>query len=275
MSSAVVDSRTTLVALDGLKSANFDAAKASERLATGLRINRSSDDPAGAGKAAVLKSEINSFMQVKRNVNSGLADISKVNDGLNSISDYLVEMRTLAVAANGESDSTIRTAYDTQFQALVTGINEIAASIKFGDSAVLSKAGTSDVQVGIGATDKKTLTFTAVTATALGLNALSLTTSANAIAALPAVVTAISTVANRMATIGGYESSLQNYSDLADSNILSKTSQYGDIMNADLALEASNLAAAKIRQDASTAMLAQANSMNKSIADYLLNGSLG
>jgi flagellin-like hook-associated protein FlgL len=42
-----------------------------------------------------------------------------------------------------------------------------------------------------------------------------------------------------------------------------------------MALEATNLAAAKIRQDASTAVLAQANSMNRSVADYLLNGALG
>lgn len=275
MSASAVDSGTTLVALDGLKRANFDAAKASERLATGLRINRASDDPAGAGRAAVLKSEINSYEQVKRNVNTALTDISKVNDGLSQISDYLVEMRTLAVAAAGESDSTIRANYNTQFQALISGINEIAGTVEFGDSAVLSAAGTQDVQVGINAADKKTLTFTAVTSTALGVNSLALATSANATSAVAAVVTAISTVASRTATIGGYESSLQNYSDLADSAVLSKSTQYGDIMSADMALEASNLAAAKIRQDAATAVLAQANSMNKTIADYLVNGSIG
>ena len=275
MSAAAVDSRTTLVALDGLKSANFDAAKASERLATGLRINRASDDPAGAGKAAVLKSEINSFMQVKRNINSGLADVSGVNDGLNSISDYLIEMRTLALAAAGESDNAIRDSYNTQFQALAAGIDEIADAVTVGDTAVLSAGATENIQVGINSGDQKALLFTAVTGAALSVSALAISSVAAAASAIATVESAIATIANQMATIGGYESSLQNYSDLADSNILSKTSQYGDIMNADLALEASNLAAAKIRQDASTAMLAQANSMNKSIADYLLNGSLG
>jgi flagellin-like hook-associated protein FlgL len=77
-----------------------------------------------------------------------------------------------------------------------------------------------------------------------------------------------------LATVGGYQKSLESSSEIADANILSKTSQYRDIMDADLAAEATNLAAARIRQDASTAVLAQANSMNRTITDYLLNGAL-
>jgi flagellin len=92
---------------------------------------------------------------------------------------------------------------------------------------------------------------------------------------MAAVESAIDIVAGNLAKVGGLQKSLETSSDLADSNILSRSAQYGDIMNADLALEASNLAAAKIRQDASTAVLAQANSMNRNIADYLLNGALG
>jgi flagellin-like hook-associated protein FlgL len=78
-----------------------------------------------------------------------------------------------------------------------------------------------------------------------------------------------------MAEVGGYQSALEGSLDLADSNIIAKSSQYGNIMNADLALEATNLAAARIRQDSATAVLAQANSMNRTIADYLLNGAIG
>ena len=75
--------------------------------------------------------------------------------------------------------------------------------------------------------------------------------------------------------VGGYQSALEGSLDLADSNIIAKSSQYGTIMDADLALEATNMAAARIRQDSATAVLAQANSMNRTIADYLLNGAIG
>jgi flagellin-like hook-associated protein FlgL len=45
----------------------------------------------------------------------------------------------------------------------------------------------------------------------------------------------------------------------------------GHIMNADIASETANLAAGQIQQDASTAMLTQAVSMNKSLVSYLLH----
>jgi flagellin len=262
--------------MQGLKSANADAAKATERLATGLRVVRAGDDPAGIGKAAMLKSDITSFMQAKKNINSALGDMQKVTDGLNGILDYLSEMRTIAIAAASETDEGVRTAYNTQFQELAQGISDIADNIEFADKKVLgANAGNITVQVGIATASIKTLTFTSASAGALNLAATSTNVTSGNASAQTAVTTAIDTVSNSLAKYGGYEASLFNYSDMADSAILSKTSQYGDIMNADLALEASNLASAKIRQDAATAMVAQANSMNRNIADYLLNGAIG
>ena len=274
MATSPVDSRTTLVAMQGLKSANADAARATERLATGLRVVRASDDPAGIGKAATLKSDITSFMQAKKNINSAVGDMQKVTDSLNSILDYLGEMRTIAIASSSETDTNVQATYNTQFTELVQGINDLAEDTLFADKTVLgAEVGSVTVQVGIATTSTKELTFSAASATTLGIAASNV--SAGATDAISAVAVAINTVSANLAKYGGYESSLYNYSDMADSAILSKTSQYGDIMNADLALEASNLASAKIRQDAATAMMAQANSMNRNIADYLLNGAIG
>lgn len=275
MSTSVVDSKITLVALQGLKSANADASRASERLATGLRINRAGDDPAGLGKAATLKAELGSYQQVKRNINVALNDMDKVTGGLSSIMDYLVEMRTLALSAASESDTNVRTTYNTTFQELAAGITDIVGSVKFGTEAVLSTGTAVSVQVGIDSTDTKSIAISAATITAMAVASLSLTTTTGATSAMAAVESAIHTAAGNLAKVGGLQKSLEFSSDLVDSNVLSRSAQYGDIMNADLALEASNLAAAKIRQDASTAVLAQANSMNRNIADYLLNGALG
>ena len=275
MATSPVDSRTTLVAMQGLKSANADAARATERLATGLRVVRASDDPAGIGKAATLKSDITSFMQAKKNINSAVGDMQKVTDSLNSILDYLGEMRTIAIASSSETDVDVQATYNTQFTELVQGINDLAEDTLFADKTVLgAEVGSVTVQVGIATTSTKVLTFSAASATTLGIASSSVTAGGVA-AAISAVAVAINTVSGNLAKYGGYESSLFNYSDMADSAILSKTSQYGAIMNADLALEASNLASAKIRQDAATAMMAQANSMNRNIADYLLNGAIG
>jgi len=274
MATSPVNSAATLVALGGLKAANADAAKASERLATGLKVVRASDDPAGVGRAAILKAEIASYGQAKKNINSALGEMQNVTDGINGILDYLGEMRSIAVAAASETNEDVRSAMNTQFKELAAGIDEITSSVKFANKSVLGDdAGAITAQVGITQAGVKSLTFTSATANTLGVDASNV--SAGASVAISAITLAINTISQNLAKYGGYEASLQNYSDLADSAVLSKSSQYGDIMSADLAVEATNLASAKIRQDAATAVLAQANSMNRNIADYLLNGALG
>ena len=153
MATSPVDSRTTLVAMQGLKSANADASRATERLATGLRVVRASDDPAGIGKAATLKSDITSFMQAKKNINSAVGDMQKVTDSLNSILDYLGEMRTIAIASSSETDTNVQSTYNTQFLELVQGINDLAEDTLFADKTVLgAQVGSVTVQVGIATT---------------------------------------------------------------------------------------------------------------------------
>lgn len=275
MSATAVSSQSTLVALDGLRSANLDSAKASERLATGLRVNRAADDPAGIGRAATLKAEIGSFEVVKKSLNKNLSELTNVSDGLNSITDYLVEMRTIALAAASESSTTVRKTYDDALQELKTGISEIVKNVKFNGVAVLGTGGAQTIQTGIGKSDTKSLTIASVSAQTLAINGVSATTVAFAGTAISALETAVNSVANVLAKVGGFQKSLEFSVDFADSNILAKSSQFGDIMNADIAQEATNLAAAKIRQDSATAVLAQANSMNRNIADFLLKGALG
>jgi flagellin len=271
---SVVDSKVALVALQGLRQANTDMNRSAERLATGLRINQAGDDPAGYGKASKLKGEVGSYYQVKRNISDGLSSLGKVNDSLSTISDYLVEMRSIALAASAETDTAVISNYQDLLDEYVNSINDIAAATKWGDDSVLDGTSTSEsVQTGIDSGDQKTLTFSSVSAGGLGVSAIAL--SSGGTNGIGDIDDAIDEVAGNLAQIGGYQRSLEGSLDLADSNLIAKSSQYGNIMNADLALEATNLAAARIRQDSATAVLAQANSMNRTIADYLLNGAIG
>lgn len=274
----VVDSKVALVALQGIRQANTDMNRSAERLATGLRINQAGDDPAGLARASILKGEIGSYNQVKRNISGALSDLGNVGDSLSTIMDYLVEMRSLALSAASESSSTIRASHKEMYDELAVGLNAVATGTKIGSTQVLFTASsTIDVQTGVASADKKTLTFTPTHASATGMAvaAIDIAVQATAAGGLTTIDTAMETVSKRIAEVGGYQSALEGQLDLADSNIIAKSSQYGNIMNADLALEATNLAAARIRQDSATAVLAQANSMNRTIADYLLNGAIG
>ena len=275
-----VDTRTTLIALSGMRAASAEVAKASERITTGLRINRASDDPAGFAKGMRLQAEISSFEQVKRNLSDSSGLVNQVSDALTGIVERLSEMRAAALEASAETDADKRTTLAATYDAARQGIADMIDLVKVGADKVLEGGATGydlTVQVGIEATDTKDLTFADVST---GLNGLNLAvadfaTQADAGGSLATLDAAIETVLSEVANVGGFLSTLEKTSDFIDSTIFNKTIQYKDVMDADMALEATNLAAAKIRQDASTAVLAQANSMNRSVADYLLNGALG
>ena len=124
--------------------------------------------------------------------------------------------------------------------------------------------------MGIETTDTKTLTFFNSSSSGLSISNLSIGTAATAAAAYAALDTPIDTTASRIATVGAYESGLGYLGDFADSMVLNTTEGYDNIMSADLAQETANLAAAEIRQSASTSMVAQTNTLSKELVDFLL-----
>jgi flagellar hook-associated protein 3 FlgL len=66
---SAIDAKTSLIAIQGMKGASRDIAQASERLISGKRINRASDDPAGFAQAVRLQAEIGSYNQVRKSIN--------------------------------------------------------------------------------------------------------------------------------------------------------------------------------------------------------------
>jgi flagellin-like hook-associated protein FlgL len=55
-----VSSASALITANALNSATFDASKAAERISTGKRINRASDDPSGLVRALTINADIGS-----------------------------------------------------------------------------------------------------------------------------------------------------------------------------------------------------------------------
>jgi flagellin len=133
-----------------------------------------------------------------------------------------------------------------------------------------------DVQTGIDANQTKTMTFSDMSSTGLGIGSIDLSTSTTtASTGITTLDTAITTATSYMTTIGAYEDSLSFSTDLNNQNIQNNQKQYDKIMSADLAKEATNLAAAQIRQSSAAAMVSQGNLMNRELVGYLLRAYTG
>jgi flagellin len=269
-----INNLDSLRALTGLSQASAKVSQASERISTGLRINRASDDVGGMAVANGLKTQIGSYNKVLDNVSQGSTVTQLIDTSLSQIVDILGYMRVAAVASESDTLSTAeRTAYQDAIDAYVTSIDTIASNSTWNGTSLMTAASTMDIQTGVNSGDTTTLSFDLITSssTSLAVDSLSTTSTTTAGTAVTAIDAALDTVNTYQAYIGSMANVMDSQYNVATSAITNYSSSYGTIMNADYAAETANLAAAQIQRDGATAMLVQGNGLNRSLVDYLLS----
>ncbi|WKZ56285.1 MAG: flagellin [Bdellovibrionota bacterium] len=246
-----------------------------ERLSSGQRINRASDDAAGLAIADALRANQRVASVAIRNANDGISTIAIADSALGEIGNVLSRLAELAEqSANGVFSTTQRSALANEFVALASEIERIAVTTTFNGVRLLSGGGALTLQVGFDSTSTSQIAFTGVQGTlqALGLaasgsSALSYSINGSSIelgqsaarAALDAVNAAISSLASTRGTLGAVESRLQvaiTNLTVARENFASAESRIRDV---DVASEAAELTRLGILQQAGAAVLAQAN----------------
>lgn len=254
-----------LNAIQAMYSANKAMATASERISTGLRINSSSDDPTGLIIATGLKTNIQSVSKSIDSVNSGLAITGVVDNALSQIASTLSDMYAIASSPDDLTDDD----YDTAMTAYKAAITTLSSSAVYNGTSLMSS--TTDISLGTGDFAPNSISLTQTDLTTLGLDGgTDITDKDNASSAATLISDAIDTVSSYQASIGAQASVLNYHMDYLDGLTTTYSGAYGKIMNADLAQEAANFASAQVKRDGATAMLAQANSMNKEVVSYLL-----
>lgn len=246
-----------------------------ERLSTGLRINRASDDPAGLAVADALRRDSKIATVAMRNASDGISIASIADGALSEISSVLYRMSELAEqSANGAITNTQRSAMESEFLALGSEVERISKTTTFNDINLLSNSSNVTIQVGFDSSSDSQITMTGVLSTLSSLGLASsgsskLTYSLNtdsevgstysSALALSAISTAIDTLSSRRGTIGAAESRLNfALSNLAvmRENFVAAESQ---IRDADIAFEVAEQVRLQVLQEAGTAVLAQAN----------------
>jgi len=103
-----------------------------EKLSTGLRVNRASDDAAGLSISEGLRAQVRGAQQAKRNALDGISALNIAEGAMNEIHAILQRQRELAVqSANATYTSTERAYMDAEFQALTSEINRIVSATNF------------------------------------------------------------------------------------------------------------------------------------------------
>ena len=246
-----------------------------ERLASGQRINKASDDAAGLAIADSLRADQRVASVAIRNASDGISIIAIADSALGEIGNVLSRLAELAEqSANGVYSTSQRSALSNEFVALSSEIERIAVTTVFNGVTLLSGSAATVLQVGFNSGSTSQISFTGVQGTlaALGLAGVGssvLSYSINASSseaaqsasrlALDAVNSAIQSLATTRGTLGATESRLRvaitNLS-VARENFAAAESRIRDV---DVASEAAELTRLNILQQAGASILAQAN----------------
>ncbi len=244
-----------------------------DRLSSGLRITRASDDAAGLAISESLRAQIRGLRQAERNANDGISIIQTAEGALNEISNILIRMRELGVqsSSSGAISNSERSFIQNEFSSLQSEITRIANATQFGGRTLLdgSLSGTGNAvqfQVGIfnnASVDRISLSIGNATASALNVEAgsggIAVSTAAAAQASLATIDSAITSVASLRGDLGGAQNRLQSTINALQSSTENLSAANSRIRDVDVAAETAALVRAQVLQQAGIAVLAQAN----------------
>jgi len=275
---------TSLNAQRILGNNNDNLAKSVERISSGIRINRGADDAAGLAISESLRSDIRALRQAVRNANDGISLINVAEGALNEQASILIRLRELSSqASTGTVGSTERQTVQLEFNALRSEIDRISATTQFNGQGLVDGSLASSVssinqvliQVGIdsGVNSRINLNtevnLSAVTASSLSIDTLSVTSAAGALTALDTINNAISAVTQGRGKVGAVQNRLTR--SVANLSITIENLQAAEssIRDADIAEEIATLTRNQILVQTSTAMVGQANLIPQSILQLL------
>jgi flagellin len=129
-----------ILALNQLRETDRSQNQTLERLSTGLRINRASDDPSGLVISEQLRAQVSSLKKAVENAEFAENLITTGESALNEVSSLLIQMRESAVFAlntGGASLEQIQAEQDSVDQA-IQAIDRIASTTRFGTRNLLN-----------------------------------------------------------------------------------------------------------------------------------------
>ncbi|WP_302632118.1 flagellin [uncultured Clostridium sp.] len=258
---------------------NNNAAKAMEKLSSGLRINRAGDDAAGLAISEKMRGQIRGLDQASRNAQDGISLIQTAEGALNETTNILQRMRELSVqAANDTNATTDRVAIRTELTALQDEITRIADTTKFNGKNLInsaaSKGSALNIQVGANSGEGIKITLANMAASVIGVTTtlvsnISAGSSTDANKLTTAIDNALVKVSTQRAKFGAIQNRLEHTIKNVDNTSENLQAAESRIRDVDMAKEMMNYSKNNILNQAAQSMLAQANQQPQNVLNLL------
>jgi flagellin len=263
-----------------------DLQKSMEKLSSGQKINRAGDDAANLAVSEKMRSQIRGLNQASKNVQNGVSFIQTTEGYLQETTDILQRIRELAVqASNGVYSDEDRMQIQVEVSQLVAEVDRIASSAQFNGYNMLTGRFAKETdnsitfQVGANVDQNIKINIASATAESLGLRGkgqdgedgalVSVSDTDTANRTLATIDEALKTVNRQRADLGAVQNRMEMAAKGINIAAENMTSSESIIRDADMAKEMVDFTKNSILQQASVAMLSQANSQSQNVLQLL------
>lgn len=253
----------------------FNAAnKALERIATGYRINRAADDPAGLAISEKMRAQISGLNQAGKNIQDGMSMLQTAEGALNETHAILQRMRDLAVqSASDTLTDDDRALIQTEYEELKKEIQRISKDTQFNQKNLINgdyKDQPFKIQAGANAGQTIDLYLGDASLSGMGLpDTSSIGTREDAEKAISEVDDAINQVSKQRSKLGAYMNRLEHAYNVTMNTHENLVSAESRIRDADIAKEMMNFTKASILQQAAQYAMAMHMQQGQSILQLL------
>jgi flagellin len=284
MASTINTNIPSMSAQRSLSNTQNSLAVSMARLSSGLRVNSAKDDAAGLAIAERMTSQVRGMNVAMRNANDGISMAQTAEGALGKTGEILQRMRELAVqSSNATNSPSDKASLDSEFGELAKEVQRVFASTTFNGRKIIGDdAGPQIFQVGANTTAENQITVTTTDMTAeplltdvvgddtLGTNRAVITgNSAAVLLVIDDIDEAINKVSSERSVLGASQSRFESAISYLQISTENQAAARSRIMDADFAIETSNLSRSQILSQAGSAMLAQANQLPQSVLSLL------
>jgi len=253
-----------------------------ERVASGIRIQRSSDDIAAMSVSESLRGDVIALKQGARNLHDGIAMIDTADGALNEQASILIRLREItSQSATGTIGDTERATLNLEFIALRAEFDRISLSTEFNDRRLLDGSlsasfGSSTIlQLGIDSNESnrfninQEMNLTEVTSSALKFNTDSIATEDAALKSMGKLTTAIEKLSSIRGRVGSVQERLQYAQDHLTRSVEEINGAISTMRDADFAEEFAGLTKNQILVQGAAAMIGQSNLIPQAVLTLL------
>ncbi len=266
-----------------LRFKHWDVNKSMEKLASGMRINKSGDDASGLAVSEKMRTQIQGLRQAERNTEDGMSFVQTAEGYLQQTASILQRIRVLAVqSSNGIYTQQDRQLIQVEVSALIDEVDRVASQAEFnkfnlllGDFSRTNPKASMWFHMGPNMHQRERVYIGTMTSAGLNLRErtgkflANLSTADGANRTIGVIDDALHKIAKQRADLGAYYNRFEYAAKglmTAYENIQASESR---IRDADMAETMVDMTKDQVLVQSGTAMLAQANLKTRTVLQLL------